>query len=215
LGSWGYQRFGSRAAVAQFYHVGTKGLAEREGFESTIQRSFNNLQSTAGTVRHSRASQFALMDRKWIAKGSVHKPTIGGTAQWPINVKYGIKTAQTAALMRSAGRTSASFTTRPGSPTAVVRGGLAVSRAAHRLESCRRIPPPSRSTPAKTWSVISGSPSARPVAVNWTREWRMRSDFCPAFSLRHSNKVWLKSGFLRSRLPLACAKRSPTRSWQE
>ena len=29
----GYQRFGSRAAVARLYHVGSKGLAEREGFE--------------------------------------------------------------------------------------------------------------------------------------------------------------------------------------
>jgi hypothetical protein len=54
-----------------------KHLAEREGFESATQRSFNNLQSTAGTVRHYKASQVALMDRKWIAKGSVQKPTIG------------------------------------------------------------------------------------------------------------------------------------------
>ena len=28
----GYQRFGSRAAVARLYRVGYKGLAEREGF---------------------------------------------------------------------------------------------------------------------------------------------------------------------------------------
>jgi hypothetical protein len=39
LGSWGYQRFGSRAAVARLYHVGSKGLAEGEGFEPSIQVS--------------------------------------------------------------------------------------------------------------------------------------------------------------------------------
>jgi hypothetical protein len=36
LGSLVHQRFGSRAAVARLYHVGSKGLAEREGFEPPI-----------------------------------------------------------------------------------------------------------------------------------------------------------------------------------
>jgi len=43
-------------------------VAEREEFESATQRSFNNLQSTAGTVRHYKALQVTLVDRKWIAK---------------------------------------------------------------------------------------------------------------------------------------------------
>jgi hypothetical protein len=53
-------------------------LAEREGFESAIQRSFNNLQSTAGTVKHCKALQVALMDRNWIARKSKSKGCLPG-----------------------------------------------------------------------------------------------------------------------------------------
>jgi hypothetical protein len=37
------------------------------GFENTVKRSFNNIQGTAGTVRHWKALENKLTDRKWIA----------------------------------------------------------------------------------------------------------------------------------------------------
>jgi hypothetical protein len=42
-------------------------LAERVGFESTIELTFNSMQGTAGTVRHWKALENKLTDRKWIA----------------------------------------------------------------------------------------------------------------------------------------------------
>ena len=43
-----YQRFGSRAAVARFYHVGTKGLAEREGL--TLGTGTSQLQRLSKSI---------------------------------------------------------------------------------------------------------------------------------------------------------------------
>jgi hypothetical protein len=39
----------------------------RPGFESALERNFNNLQSTAGAEKHYKTSQASLTDRKWIA----------------------------------------------------------------------------------------------------------------------------------------------------
>src|SRR5258705_2856245 len=38
-----------------------------EGIESTTKRIFNKMQGTAGTVRHCKAPETKLTDRKWIA----------------------------------------------------------------------------------------------------------------------------------------------------
>jgi hypothetical protein len=45
-------------------------MVSAEGIESTIKRSFNNLQGAAGTEKHCKTSQASLMDRKWIATSS-------------------------------------------------------------------------------------------------------------------------------------------------
>src|SRR5258706_13219191 len=44
-----------------------------EGIESAIKRVFNNMQGTAGTLRHRKALENNVTDRQWIAS----KYTIG------------------------------------------------------------------------------------------------------------------------------------------